>query len=79
MLLHLIAMVGSAAVDTVFNFANCYKVERRLTADELPLIVNLSEQIKVLSGKVGFEDVDMEPAVLSGENRMPSAGLQQTA
>ena len=56
-----------------------FKMERRLTAEELPLIVNLSEQIKVLSGKVGFEDVDMEPAVLSGENRMPSAGLQQTA
>ena len=56
-----------------------FRVDRRLTSEELPLIANLSEQLKVLSGKIGFEDVDMEPAVLSGEKRMPSAGLQQTA
>ncbi len=56
-----------------------FRVDRRLTSEELPLIANLAGQIKGLSGKIGFEDVDMEPAVLSGENRMPSAGLQQTA
>lgn len=55
-----------------------FKMERKLTAEELPLIANLSEQIKVLSGKVGFEDVDMEPAALSGKARNP-APLPQIA
>ena len=51
----------------------------KLTSEELPLIAKLSEQIKMLSGKIGFEDVDMEPAVLSGESQIPPTGLQQTA
>ena len=55
-----------------------FRMERKLTAEELPLIANLSEQIKVLSGRVGFEDVDMEPAVLSGEAKNP-APLPQIA
>ena len=56
-----------------------FKMERKLTSEELPLIAKLSEQIKMLSGKIGFEDVDMEPAVLSGESQIPTTGLQQTA
>ena len=43
----------------------CFQMERRLVAEELPLVAGLSEQIKLLSRKVGFEDVDAEPAVLS--------------
>ena len=56
-----------------------FKVERRLTAEELPLIVKLSEQIKTISGKIGFEDVDMQPAVLSNGEQEPIAKLQQSA
>ncbi len=56
-----------------------FKVERRLTAEELPLIANLAEQIKSLSHSVGFEDVDMEPAVPPEGRPMTVAGLQQTA
>ena len=56
-----------------------FRAVRSLTAEELPLIAKISEQIKVLSSKVGFEDVDTEPLVLSGEQRMPSTNLQQTA
>ena len=55
-----------------------FRVDRRLTSEELPLIANLAKQIKGLSGKIGFEDVDMEPAVLSGETKNPSP-LQQIA
>ena len=43
----------------------CFQVERKLTAEELPLVVGMSEQIKLLSRSIGFEDVDTEPAVLS--------------
>ena len=54
-----------------------FKMDRKLTAEELPLITNLSEQIKCLSGQVGFEDVDVEPAVLSKtDNDVP---LNQSA
>ena len=56
-----------------------FRMERKLTSEELPLIAKLSDQIKMLSGKIGFEDVDMEPAVLSGESQMPTTGLQQIA
>ena len=55
-----------------------FKLERKLTAEELPLIANLSEQIKALSCNVGFEDVDTEPAVLSGGAKNPLP-LQQIA
>lgn len=55
-----------------------FKMERKLTVEELPLIASLSEQIKILSGRIGFEDVDMEPAVLSGETKN-AAPLQQIA
>ena len=47
-----------------------FKMERKLTSDELPLIANLSEQIRGLSCNVGFEDVDTEPAVLSRETQL---------
>lgn len=43
----------------------CFQMERKLTAEELPLISSLSEQIKMMSRNIGFEDVDTEPAVLS--------------
>ena len=56
-----------------------FKMERKLTAEELSLIMRLSEQIKTLSGKIGFEDVDMEPAVLSRDSSSVSIGLQQSA
>jgi len=56
-----------------------FKMERKLTSEELTLIAGLSEQTKILSGRVGFEDVNTEPAVLSGETRMSSAEFQQTA
>ena len=49
-----------------------FRMERKLSDEELPLIASLSEQIKTLSGKIGFEDVDMEPAVLSGETEKPA-------
>ena len=55
-----------------------FKIERKLTAEEIPLIANLSEQIKSLSGRIGFEDVDMEPSVLSREAKNPHP-LQQIA
>lgn len=47
-----------------------FKMERKLTSDELPLIAKLSEQIRGLSSNVGFEDVDTEPAVLSKETQV---------
>lgn len=54
-----------------------FKMDRKLTNEEMPLIMNLSEQIKRLSGQVGFEDVDVEPAVLSKvDNELP---LNQSA
>lgn len=54
-----------------------FKMDRKLTNEELPLIMKLSEQIKRLSGQVGFEDVDIEPAILSKvDNEMP---LNQSA
>ena len=56
-----------------------FKMERKLTSEELTLIASLSEQLRMLSGRVGFEDVDTEPTVLSGKNRMSSAEFQQTA
>ncbi len=43
----------------------CFHMERKLNAEELPLVAGVSEQIKMLSRSVGFEDVDTEPAVLS--------------
>ena len=43
----------------------CFQMERKLNAEELPLVAGVSEQIKMLSRSVGFEDVDTEPAVLS--------------
>lgn len=46
----------------------CFQLHRKLTQDELPLVVGMSEQIKLLSRNVGFEDVDTEPAVLSKAN-----------
>lgn len=55
-----------------------FKMERKLTAEELPLIASLSEQIKSLSGKVEFDDTDMEPGILSG-NAKNLPPLQQTA
>ncbi len=42
-----------------------FKMDRKLTNEELPLVMKISEQIKRLSDQVGFQDVDMEPAVLS--------------
>lgn len=42
----------------------CFQMERKLTTEELPLISSLSEQIKMMSRNIGFEDVDTEPAVL---------------
>lgn len=54
-----------------------FKMDRKLSAEELPLIMKLSEQIKRLSGQIGFDDVDMEPAVLSKiDNELP---LNQSA
>lgn len=47
-----------------------FKMERKLTSDELPLIAKLSEQIRGLSCNVGFEDVDTAPAVLSRETQV---------
>ena len=47
-----------------------FKMERKLTAEELPLIANLSEQIRGLSCNIGFEYVDTEPAVLSRETQV---------
>lgn len=32
-----------------------FKIERRLTEDELPLVKNIAEEIRKVSGKVGFE------------------------
>ena len=43
----------------------CFQMERKLNAEELPLVARVSEQIKLLSRSVGFEDVDTEPAMLS--------------
>lgn len=48
-----------------------FKMERKLTAEELALITNLSEQTKILSGNIGFEDVDTEPSILSGDAKNP--------
>ena len=56
-----------------------FKMERKLTSEELTLIASLSEQIRILSGRIGFEDAETDPAVLSVENQMSSAGFQQTA
>ena len=41
----------------------CFQICRKLTQEELPLVAGMSEQIKAMSRKVGFEDVDMEPTV----------------
>lgn len=43
----------------------CFQMERKLTVEETSLVAGLSEQIKMLSRNIGFEDVDNEPAVLS--------------
>ncbi|MBO6179443.1 MAG: hypothetical protein J6O04_09730 [Selenomonadaceae bacterium] len=56
-----------------------FKMERKLTSEELTLIASLSEQIRILSGRIGLEDAETDPAVLSVENQMSSAGFQQTA
>lgn len=56
----------------------CFRMERKLTAEELPLVAGLSEQIKTLSRKVGFEDVDTEPAMVSGIN-CPNTELGESA
>lgn len=47
----------------------CFQMERKLTAEELPLVDGLSEQIKMMSRDIGFEDVDNEPAVLSKDDK----------
>jgi len=41
-----------------------FKMEKKLTDDELPLISNIAEQIKILSSRVGFEDAKTENIVL---------------
>lgn len=43
----------------------CFQMERTLTPEELPLVSGISEQIKTLSRKVGFEDVDTEPTIMA--------------
>ncbi|WP_230578440.1 hypothetical protein [Selenomonas ruminantium] len=43
----------------------CFQMDRKLTAEEIPLVAGLSEQIKMLSRNIDFDDVDNEPAVLS--------------
>lgn len=47
-----------------------FQIERKLTAEEMPLVAGLSERIKKLSGNVGFEDVDNEPGALSRLEKM---------
>lgn len=42
-----------------------FRMERRLTAEELPLIARLSEQIRGISQKVGFEEADTNEAEIS--------------
>lgn len=41
-----------------------FKMERKLTDDELPLISNIAEQIKILSSRVRFEDSKTKNIVL---------------
>ncbi len=41
-----------------------FKIERKLTDDELQLISNIATQIKILSTRVGFEDAKTENIVL---------------
>lgn len=54
----------------------CFQVERKLTPEELPLVADLSEQIRMLSHNIGFDDVDTAPAVLSEEIRNSSTQQQ---
>ena len=42
-----------------------FKMERKLTDDELPLLKIISEEIKKVSGKVGFEENKSEHIILS--------------
>ena len=42
----------------------CFQMERKLNAEELPLVTGFSEQIKMLSRNIGFDDVDTSPAVM---------------
>lgn len=48
-----------------------FRLERKLTAEEILLITNLSEHIKILSGNIGFADVDTESSILSGDAKNP--------
>ena len=41
-----------------------FKMERKLTTDEIPLVSKISNQIKILSSRVGFEDAKTENIVL---------------
>lgn len=56
----------------------CFQLERKLAAEELPLVAGMSEQIKLISRKVGFEDVDAEPAVLS-KGEIKDVVIEQSA
>ena len=57
-----------------------FRAARPLTAEELPLIAKLSEQIKALSSKVGFEEADATEEGLHPIQATNTAAIfQQTA
>lgn len=57
-----------------------FRMERRLTEEEMPLIARLSEQIKEISQKVGFEEADAsETKISTMEPEDVTAIFHQTA